>query len=171
MQYHKDYPEATRAKSIDTEVGHENAKAAFFLGHVELLGIGAGTRTSRGSLAGIASFAPTDEANEHVIEVGPAGDTYENVRNRAGAAPGSLINDSTGAPLPPDAPIAAGTRVRIAGIRWISAVGNETLGSVAQQHHVSLEAIALANNMSGSPASTPLVAGTRILIPIHQSPV
>jgi hypothetical protein len=167
---HEYYDEMAEAEKIDAEVGHDNVKAAFFLGHVELLGLGAGTRTERGSLSGVASFEPDDTRDARVIVASP-GDTYAGLLDRSGAVSGALLNDATGVPLPPGGAIAAGTRVRIPGIQWIRAITNDTLGSVAQQHNVSVAALARANGFApGAPPSTPLVAGGRILIPIHSGP-
>lgn len=163
------YDQLADATRIDSEVGRENSKAAFFLGHTELLGLGAGTRTERGSLAGIALYEPTDSSDAEVI-VAVAGESYAGLQSRSGASPGLLLDDATATPLPVDAPIAPGTRVRIPGIRWVRAITGDTLGSVAQQHHVTVPALALANQFPvGAPSSTPLVAGTRVLIPIHQN--
>jgi hypothetical protein len=161
------YEQLADAQEIDKTVGHENAKAAFFLGHVELLGLGAGTRTEAGSLAGIAMYEPSEVADAEVI-VPEAGDTVATLLSLTGASPGGLLDDATGAKLPAAAPIAPGTRVRVPGIRWVRALANDTLGSVAQQNRVTVAALARANRFpAAAPASTPLVTGTRVLIPIH----
>lgn len=163
------YDQLADASRIDTKVGHENAKSAFFLGHVELLGLGAGTRTESGSLAGVAMYSPSDVADAQVIVAG-AGDNYAGLLARSGASAGGLLDDATGVVLPVGAAIAPGTRVRIPGIRWIRAITNDTLGSVAQQHHVTVSALAAANGFpAGAPAATPLITSNRILIPIHPS--
>lgn len=164
------YDQLADATAIDNKVGHENAKVAFFLGHVELLGLGTGTRTEGGSLAGVAMYEPTDSADAEVV-VAVAGDSYAGLLAASGAKSGALLNDATGAPLPVGAAIAAGTRVRIPGIRWVRAIVNDTLGSVAQQHNVSVAALAAANGFPpGAPATSPLVVGKRILIPIRPKP-
>lgn len=164
------YDQLADATKIDSKVGHENAKTAFFLGHVELLGLGTGTRTEGGSLAGVAMYEPTDSADAQVV-VAVAGDSYAGLLAASGAKPGGLLNDATGAPLPVGAAIAAGTRVRIPGIRWVRAIVNDTLGSVAQQHNVGVAALAAANGFPpGAPATSPLVVGKRILIPLRPKP-
>ena len=114
-------------------------------------------------------YEPTDSPDAQVI-VAVAGDTYANLQARSGASPGMLVNDATSIPLPIGAPIAPGTRVRIPGIRWVRAIASDTLGGVAQQHHVPASALAEANGFpAGAPPTTPLVVGTRILIPIHRN--
>lgn len=163
------YDQLSDAAKIDSEVGHENARAAFFLGHVELLGLGAGTRTEGGPLAGVAMFEPTDRADAQVL-IAAAGDTYASLLTRSGALPGGLLDDTTGAPLAAGAAIAPGSRVRIPGIRWVRALVNDTLGTVAKQHHVTVAALAAANGfVPAAPATTPLIVGKRILIPIHHN--
>lgn len=163
------YDQLTDATTIDTAVGHENAKTAFFLGHVELLGLGAGTRTEGGSLAGVGMYEPADSPDAQVV-VAVAGETYAGLLARSGASSGGLLNDTTGVPLPVGAAIAPGTRVRIPGIRWTRAIANDTLGSVAQQHNVTVSALAAANGFpAGSLATMPLITGSRILIPIHRN--
>jgi hypothetical protein len=163
------YDQLADANKIDAEVGRQNSKAAFFLGHVELLGLGAGTRTEGGPLGGVAMYEPTDSPDAEVI-VTVAADTYANLQARSGASPGMLLNDATGGPLPIGAPIPPGTRVRIPGIRWARTLTSDTLGSVAQQHHVPVSALAEANGFpAAAPPGTPLVVGTRVLIPIHRN--
>ena len=100
--------------------------------------------------------------------VAVAGDTYAGLLATSGASPGGLLNDTTGVPLPAGAAIAVGARVRIPGIRWVRAIINDTLGSVAQQHNVTITALAAANGFpAGAPATTPLIVGKPILVPIH----
>jgi hypothetical protein len=145
-------------------VGMANAKAAFFLGHTELLGLGAGTRTSGGSLAGVASYVPSDVAGADVYVIEP-GDTWATVQARTNVAAGGM-RDSTGNLI--NAVPAAGTAVHIAGIRWVRTIASDTLGSIADQNNVTVTAIAVANKLpAGAPGSTTFAPGTRLLIPIH----
>lgn len=163
------YDQIAQASEIDKEVGRPNSKAAYFTGHVELLGLGAGTRTEAGPLAGIGMYEPSDDPDAQVIVIA-AGDTYANVLARTGASPGSLIDDATSAVLAPAAPIAPGARIRVPGIRWVRAISHDTLGAVAKQHHVPVADLARANGFPpGAPPATPLVVGKRILIPIHKN--
>jgi hypothetical protein len=163
------YDQIAQATEIDKQVGRPNSKAAYFTGHVELIGLGTGTRTERGPLAGVGMYEPTDDPDAQVI-VAVAADTYANVLARTGASPGSLIDDATSVALPPAAPIAAGARIRVPGIRWVRAILHDTLGTVAQQHHVPVADLAKANGFPPTaPPATPLVVGTRVLIPIHKN--
>jgi len=130
--------------------------------------LGAGTITSSGApLGNIATYKPTDSRDANVI-VAAAGDTYAGLLAKTGASPGSLINDATGSVLPAGAAIVAGTRIRIAGIQWVSAIDGDTLGTLAQQHNVTVPALAAANGFAAgaAPAAT-LIGGTRVLIPVH----
>ena len=78
--YHPDYGEYTQAKSIDAAIGHANAKAAYFLGHTELLGLGQGT-PAQAPLTGLAQCRATDSAEaERFVVVARAGDTYATIQ-------------------------------------------------------------------------------------------
>lgn len=166
VTYHGDYAELADAQQIDAKVGRANSKAAYMLGHVELLGLGLGTRSSS-SIAGLATWKPTDAANDEIFVV-HAGDTYAGVRAKTNAPPGGIISPA-GVALAPGAALAPGTRLRIPGIRWSNAIPNDTLGSIAQQNRVTLRALATANGFpAGAPASTHVPAGKRMLIPVHE---
>jgi len=168
---HGYYDQLADAQQIDAKVGHQNAKAAFFLGQVELLGLGAGTSTESGGAipAGIAGYTATDSKDAEIVVAQP-GDTFATIRDRTGADPLGLIDEATGIPLVPISPIPAGKRIKVPGIRWIAAVKNNTLGTVAEQNHVSVAALAVANGLpANSPATTPLIPPKRILIPVHRN--
>lgn len=166
---HGYYDQLADATQINAKVGHQNAKAAFFLGQVELMGIGAGTSTESGGAipANIAGFTATDSKDAEIV-VAQAGDTLASVQARTGAGPGGVLDEATGTPIMPAAPIAAGKRLKVPGIRWVAAVKNNTLASVAEQNEVSIAALAVANGLpANSPGTTPLIPPRRILIPIH----
>jgi LysM repeat protein len=166
---HGYYDQLADATQIDAKVGHQNAKAAFFLGQVELLGIGAGTSTEGGGAipAGVAGFTATDSKDAEVI-VAQAGDTLATIQARTNAAAGGVLDEATGVPIVPVIPIPVGKRLKVPGIRWIAAVKNNTLASVAAQNEVSIAALAVANGLpANSPGTTPLISPRRILIPIH----
>jgi hypothetical protein len=177
VQYHPDYDSIADAKKIvdgdgtHPGVGIENAKAAFFTGHTELLGLGAGTSTFGGaSLAGVANYSATESADAQIWVVS-AGDTYESIRTRTNApAAGGILDAGTGAPIAAGAALAAGRRLRIPGIRYTYAIAEDTLGSIASQNGVDLAALVSANNLPpGTAAAFKFPAGTRILIPIHNA--
>ena len=166
---HGYYSQLADATQIDNKVGHQNAKAAFFMGQVELLGIGAGTSTKGGGAipADIAGFTATDSKDAEIV-VAQAGDTLATVQARTGAGAGGVLDEATGTPVIPVAPIAVGKRLKVPGIRWVAAVKNNTLATVAEQNEVSIAALAVANGLpANSPGTTPLIPPRRILIPIH----
>jgi len=167
IYYHPDYPEYKEAKDIVNIVGINNAKAAFFLGHTELLGIGQGTQSSV-PLAGIGQFSNTDAAEKDILVSGPGDTTYRRLQERTNAAPGGILDDRDGRVLSEISIIKSGRRYRIAGIRWVTAIKNDTLASVAKQNNVTVSALAVANNLpANSLDSHTFVVGQRILIPIH----
>jgi LysM repeat protein len=62
----------------------------------------------------------------------------------------------------------AGDRLKIPGIRYIRAVKGDTLASLAGQNGVTAAAVAAANGFpAGSPDTTLVAAGRRILIPVR----
>jgi hypothetical protein len=172
VSYHTDYPDKyPKAKKIVEGgdgypgVGIENARSAFFLGHTELLGLGAGTSTEGGaSLAGVAGWTATESTEADVIVTVP-GDTEATVRTRTGAPAGGILTTG-GVALAAGAALAAGTRLRVPGVRHVSALAEDTLGSLATQNGVTAAALATANGLP--PATLPgykFPAGTRVLIP------
>jgi hypothetical protein len=166
---HGYYGEYAQARDIDTQVGRANTKAAYFLGHTELLGIGQGTATAH-PLTGVAQYQLTDPAHEQEY-VAAAGDTYASIQAKTNAPSGGIL-DSAGRPLASGAAITAGTSLRIPGIRWVYAIANDTVGSVAAQNRVTTAELLEANGMTAATAPTqPFTVGTRILIPLHRAPV
>lgn len=173
VDYHRDYEYEVDARKIVNGdgkrpgVGMPNARAAFFMGHTDLLGIGEGTRGALTHLAPVANYHANDAKDADIV-VANAGDTFETIRQRTGATLAGILNERTGKAINPAAPLAGGTRLKIPGIRYVYTIEADTLGSVASQNHASPQAIAVAN---GLPAATPpahqFPAGTRLLIPIH----
>jgi LysM repeat protein len=165
ITYHRDYDEIAEARKIAAQVGIENCKIAFFLGRTELLGIGAGTNATT-SLTNIAGWDPSDAPNAEIYVV-QAGDTVPSIAAKAGVAVAGVLQED-GKPLASGYTPSAGDRLKIAGIRYIRSIQGDTLDSLAGQNGVSVAAIALANNFpAGSPGTTPVAAGRRILIPAH----
>jgi hypothetical protein len=161
--YHPDYTEIAQARAIRRAVGMENCKAAFFLGHTELLGIGAGTGATT-SLAGISEWAATDSRDTMIYEA-QAGDTVASISQRTGVPESSLRRDNPrDMPSGSDPPV--GARIAAYGIRHVRAIRGDTLETVARQNGVTVPALAVANGFpAAAPATTPLTAGRRILIP------
>jgi hypothetical protein len=163
--YHRDYDEIKEAREIAAQVGIENCKIAFFLGRTELLGIGAGT-SSTTPLTNLGGWKPSDAADAEIYVV-QAGDTLASIAAKAGVAAGG-IQQQDGKPLPSGYTPSAGGRLKISGIRYVRSIQGDTLGSLAAQNGVTVAAVASANNFpAGSPDSTPVGPGRRILIPAH----
>jgi hypothetical protein len=58
-------------------------------------------------------------------------------------------------------------RVRVPGIRWMYAIQNDTLGSVARQQAVRVADLARANYVpAAAPETFRFTVGNRILIPL-----
>jgi hypothetical protein len=175
VNYHRDYPNEVDARKIVNGdgkrpgVGMPNARAAFFMGHTDLLGIGEGTRGALAPLDKVANYHANDEKDADIV-VAQAGDTLDTIRQRTGATLAGILNESTGKAVNAAAPLAAGTRLKIPGIRYVYTIEADTLGSVASQNHADPQAIAVAN---GLPAATlpehKFPAGTKLLIPIHKA--
>jgi Domain of unknown function (DUF4157) len=175
--YHPDYQDKyPKAKDIVTGaggypgVGIANARAAFFLGHTQLLGLGAGTATTGGaSLAGVASYSGRESADAEIV-LTTAGDTESTVRARTGATAGGIL-DAGGRAVAAGTAFAAGTRVRVPGIRYVYALQEDTLGGIATQNNVTPAALALANRLPpATPPSHTFPAGTRLLVPRRPPP-
>jgi hypothetical protein len=174
VHYHADYPMAADARAIvhggpnGPGVGMANAKAAFFMGHTELLGLGAGTATQGGaSLAGTANYAATESADAEIFVV-TAGVDYADVRSRTNATAGGIRDAATNNVLAAGAPVAPGTRLRVPGIRWVYSLREDTLADIARKNGVTEAALKRANFLPfPTPNSFRFAVGTRVLIPIH----
>jgi len=165
--YHGDYAQLAEARQIRDRIGMDNCKAAFFLGRTEMLGFGptSGTVTP---LTGIANWTPSDETDAEIY-VTVAGDTAALVALKLGVDASAILRPD-GSAVPAGWTPAVGERVRVAGLRYVHAITGDTLGSIARQHGVSVNAVAAANNFpSGSTGATAVPAGGRIIIPVRRS--
>ena len=160
------YDEAADAKKIVEKVGMENAKAAFFLGHTELLGLGQGT-ASQTPLTGVAQWTDKDADTADTYEVKVA-ETETDVRTKT---KGTKVIDAAGKDVPNGAALKPGDKVRVPGLTFVYVIQGDTFGSVAKQHDVSLKDLLVANGFppATKATDTPLV-GSKLLIPVH-SPV
>ena len=167
VKAHSYYGETADAQTIANKVGMPNAKAAYFLGHTELLGLGAGT-ASAAPLTNVAMYDPKHAAEKDTIVVS-AGESYADIQARTNA-PKNGILDSAGKVVPSATPLAAGTKLRVPGIRYVIAISGETLGSIANQNAISIGNLAKANKLPAfTPETYPFPVGTLVLIPIHQA--
>jgi LysM repeat protein len=166
--YHSDYSEIAEARTIVTAVGMPNAKAAYFLGRAELLGLGASTHTAgTAALAPRAAWTSSDAADRDVYVVEP-GDTLAIISNKTNAPPGGILTPA-GVPVTADPVGSAGTLLRVPGIRWVRAIPGDTLASIARQSGVLVPELAEAAGLpSSSPGTTPVTPGQRVLVPIHR---
>ena len=144
------YAERADAEAIAAKVGMPNAKAAFFLGHTELIGLG--------------GWKATDSTGAESYVVGP-GETEASIRAKTKA---KTVFDAAGKPIAAGAAVAAGATVKIPGIRWVEALDGDMLGRVARQNDVDADDLAVANGLPvGTTRARAFPVGTRILIPAH----
>jgi hypothetical protein len=166
--YHPDYAEYAQARQIVQIIGAENAKAAFFLGHTELLGIGQGSQSAQ-PLAGIGTYEDTDARDANIV-VAPGGETVDQIRQRASAVD-ITQEDGTAYPGGDTVVVPKGTRLKISGLsnRWVKAVRGDTIASLARQNSTTPSSILHANGMDpGYKTDQPLTPGQRLLIPSHR---
>jgi LysM repeat protein len=157
--YHPDYPQLREARQIETEVGINNIKAAYFLGQVELIGLGQGTLTnSTGNLANIGMWTTADATENDIVSVLP-GETLAQLRNRFNA---TNIQTTAGAALPVVSPLPA--QVKIPGVRTVVVLSGQSLAHIANINGVTVFELMRANNLSS--AANPAV-GTKLKIPLH----
>jgi peptidoglycan hydrolase-like protein with peptidoglycan-binding domain len=158
------YDERAQADDIATRVGEPNARAAFFMGHVEALGIGQGSKSEQ-PLSGLASWRPGGNGEPDVYLVGAAGETVGDVRRRTGS---THLEDSGGTVwVDPAHTFSPGQRLRVPGIRWHTAIAEDTRGQVANQNGIAQEQLEQANGLAHAPATAPVPAGTLLLIPVN----
>lgn len=157
--YSQDAPDA-----IVAAVGEENTRAAYFMGHAELLGLGAGTR-SEAPLTGVAAWEPTDSVIADIYTVRPGGETLAQIRERTNA--NTVVELDGTAPTDLSQRFDAGHQLRVAGIRWHRAILEDTRAQVAGQNGVTLAQLELANGWTQRPGDTPVAPGTLVLIPRH----
>src|SRR5215470_11430768 len=122
--------------------GEANARAAYFMGHVDLLGIGPATRGDA-----------------------PAGETLGVVVERTNTTR-VFTEDGLGL-VDPAQRLAGGTRLRVEGIRYVRAVEDDTRAQVANQNGVELHQLEVANRWVPAAGNTAIPVGTRVMIPSH----
>jgi hypothetical protein len=164
--YHNDYENLPDAQDVVKKVGLDNCKAAFFLGKVDLMGLSADpAKTTAGtSLAGIASWQTSDPDNADIY-VAKVGESLATIALKCGVD-GTAITAADGSALAAAYAPAAGTKLKVKGVRYVHAVDGDTLSTLAAQNGVTPESIAAANDApAGTSVGTAVPAGTRILIP------
>jgi peptidoglycan hydrolase-like protein with peptidoglycan-binding domain len=158
------YDSMAGADAIAARVGEANARAAYFMGHVEAIGLGPTTRGAS-SLAGLASWAPGAGGTPDRYAVPAGGETVQQVRDRTGVME---IKDSAGLGwVDGSHAFAAGELLQVAGVRWHTAIAEDTRGQVATQHGISQAALERANHLPVAAPTTPIAVGTVLLVPVR----
>lgn len=158
------YDSMADADSIASRVGEPNARAAFFMGHVEALGLGQGTAGEH-SLSGLASWTPGGGGTPDVYVVPAAGETVQEIRDRTGS---THIEDAAGTVwVDPAHAFPGGETLRIPGLRWHTAIEQDTRGQVATQHGITQAELERANGLAPAAPSTAVAPGTLLMIPVH----
>jgi hypothetical protein len=138
-------------------------RAAYFMGHVEAIGLGPSTR-GESSLAGLASWAPGTGGTPDRYPVALGGETVQQIRDRTGA---TEVKDSADVvQADPSHLFAAGDVLHITGVRWHTAIAEDTRGQVATQHGISQAALERANRLPAASATAPIAVGTVLLVPL-----
>lgn len=174
--YHPNYSSMSDARKIVDGVGPHpgvgiaNAKAAFFLGHTELLGLGAGTHTAgHASLNTTAGYGATDSAQAEILVAVP-GESLSDVQSRTNAVAGGILDAQSGVKIAPGE-VLTGRKLRIHGIRFVRSIAEDTLSTIASQNGVSEPALVAANRLpAGTLGTHQFPVGTRVLIPIRSAP-
>ena len=141
------YPEIKEAKEIGAKVGEPNMRAAFFMGHTELLGGG--------------SWSKEDEANRDTYTV-PAGGRKVSQIAKQTNVPAADIASLNG--LAEDARAPAGKRLKVQGIKYHHVIDYDVGVRIAKQHNISFTEL---NRANPGVNWRKLRRGKRLLIPKH----
>lgn len=158
------YDSMTQADAIAARVGEANARAAYFMGHVEAIGLGPSTR-GESSLAGLASWAPGTGGTPDRYPVPAGGETVQQVRDRTGVAEIKDAADTVWVDVSHS--FAAGEVLHLVGVRWHTAIAEDTRGQVATQHGIDQSALERANHLPAAAPSTSIAVGTVLLVPVR----
>ena len=159
VQVHTYSGQTSDAQTIVTHAGGlANAKAAYFLGHTEFLGLGAGTHVRPGgNLANIGMYRASDDDTVDQVTVLPG----ENYRELLARTNGSSVLNVAGTVINPTDPLPA--VVRIPGVRHVAVIPTDNISIIARQNGVTVFDILRANNLpNGS-----ITVSERLIIPVH----
>jgi hypothetical protein len=159
---HSFYDQKGDADAIAASAGEANARAAYLMGHAELLGIGTGT-ASVAPLAGLAEWSPSDAGSVGRYTVPGGGETLGQVLTRTGA-PTATEQDGTPVTDPTTA-FAAGHVLRVPGIRYHRSIAEDTIGQVAAQYGVPQVSLERANGLPHRQPRTPVPPSSLLLVP------
>jgi len=144
--------------------GEANVRAAYFMGHVDLLGIGPTTRGDAPA-GNLGTRGPIDDTDADIYVVPPGGETLGVVEERTNSTR-VFTEDGLGL-VDPAQRLAGGTRLRVDGIRYVRAVEDDTRAQVANQNGVELHQLEVANRWVPAAGNTAIPVGTRVMIPSH----
>jgi peptidoglycan hydrolase-like protein with peptidoglycan-binding domain len=159
---HSFYDQKADADSIAATAGEANARAAYLMGHSELLGIGAGT-ASVAPLTGLAEWSPSDADSVGRYTVPSGGETLGRILTRTGAASASELDGTPVTDLATG--FAAGHSLRVPGIRYHRSIAEDTIGQVAAQYGLPQPSLERANGLSPGQPQTPVPPSSMLLIP------
>jgi hypothetical protein len=141
------YRQIAQAREIESQVGEENLRAAYFLGQIERIGLGHWT-------------AALDAAEGRFTV--PAGmTTLAAVATATGATEASIAAANG---VPAGSAVTTGQVLVVPGLRTHVAAAGETLAQIAQLSGVTLAAIRAVNP---SLPTGRLTGGTSVTIPVH----
>ena len=152
------------ADRIAARVGEANARAAFFMGHVEALGIGTGTASEQpltghrdldaGRRRRARHLRGRRGGRDRAAGPRPHGRDHDHGRRR----------DRAGRSRPQ---LPGGEVLTIPGLRWHTAIDGDTRGQVATQHGIAQAQLEHANGLPAAAPTTAVAAGTLLMIPVH----
>ncbi len=145
------YDQIAQARQIEARVGTEELKAAYFLGHTELIGVGPAAATAR-----------THGTQYTVPPVGIA--TVADVAHATGVSAATIAAENG---IGSSDAVAPGRRLTVPGIRIHFVVDGETRARIADINGITVADLARANPDVGFVGLGPLAAGTPITIPVH----
>ncbi len=156
------YESTPQADAIVKTVTEPNARAAYFMGHVEALGLGPQT-PSQDPLTGLASWSPdAHQPDEYMVPEG--GQKVGEIKRLTGS---DNVSDRLGEPMDdPDEDVGGGERLWVPGLRWHTTIPEDTRGQVANQHGIAQADLERANKMGHQDPGTPLPPGKTLMIPV-----
>ena len=166
---HDTYDEVEDARAIVRTLGGDrraesNVRAAYFMGHVDLIGIGPASAGEHPA-GSLGTWHAEDATTQDVYVVAPGGETLGAVMERTGS---TSVREESGLGLAdPAMRLPGGRRLRVRGIRYVRSVLDDSRAQVASQNGITQAALERANHWSPAPGQTPVAPGIRILIPAH----
>jgi hypothetical protein len=166
---HDTYPEIADARAIVRTLGDDdraetNVRAAYFMGHVDLIGI-APASAGEHPAGALGTWHAEDATDQGVYIVAPGGETLGTVMDRTGST--SVREEDGLGHADRSTRFPSGHRLRVRGIRYVRSVLNDSRAQVASQNGISQDALERANRWGHARGDTPVPPGIRVLIPAH----